>query len=123
MIGFYVDRRCGLTEQWVYGDTRKAHMRVPDRALRSVVFLAVENNGQFHYGGTAFLVGCPSRHPNSGHTYLLTARHNIEKAKQVGKLFLRVNLVGGGAEMVEIDSPHWRYPENEASDVAVLPIF
>jgi hypothetical protein len=97
-------------------------VRIPDTFLRSVVFLCVEHRGEFKYGGTAFLYGQRNeRFPDKHFGYLVTARHNIEKAKQSGNLYVRANLKSGTAEMVAIEDP-WFYPDLEASDVAVLPV-
>ncbi len=98
-------------------------MRIPDTLLRSVVFLCVEDQGKFTFGGTAFLYGHPSeRFPDQHHSYLVTARHNIENAEQTGDLYLRANLRGGEAEFEALPG-QWYYPDNEASDVAVVPVW
>jgi hypothetical protein len=87
-----------------------------------VVFLCVEDRGEFKFGGTAFLYGHPSeRFPDKHFLYLVTARHNVEKAERFGDLYLRANLKAGGAEIVRLDG-QWHYPDNEASDVAVIPV-
>jgi hypothetical protein len=53
--------------------------------------------------------------------YLVTARHNVENAERLSDLYLRANLKAGGAEIVRLDG-QWHYPDNEASDVAVIPL-
>lgn len=97
-------------------------MRVSDELLDCVCFLCTEaGDGGFTLRGTAFFVSLPAeRVPNGSFSYLITARHNIIKAKATGlPLVLRVNLANGGAELIELSNLQWFYPENEASDVAV----
>jgi hypothetical protein len=97
-------------------------MRVSDELLDCVCFLCTEpGDGSFTLRGTAFFVSVPAeRVPNGSFSYLITARHNIIKAKATGlPLVLRVNLANGGAELIELSNLQWFYPENEASDVAV----
>jgi hypothetical protein len=82
----------------------------------------VKDRGEFKFGGTAFLYGHPSeRFPDEHFDYLVTARHNVQNAEHFGDLYLRANLKSGGAEIVTLDG-QWYYPDNEASDVAVIPV-
>ncbi len=99
-------------------------MRIPDDILRSVCFLCtIDRHNVPRYGATAFFVNVPSEvGPEGGrHVYLVTAQHCIEAAKQEGALHLRVNTEAGGARLVPIQDD-WFYPENAASDIAILPV-
>jgi len=98
-------------------------MRVPIWVKDFVCFLCVEKQeGGYKYGGTAFFVSIPSElNPedlNFRTDYLVTAKHCVEKAKNHGKLFVRVNTLNGPAKVVEITS-EWLYCEDEAVDIAV----
>lgn len=101
-------------------------MRLPDEMLNAVCFLCTGEAGQlqsFKYGGTAFFVSIPSeRYPNQfQHIYLVTAKHNIERASNTGQtLHVRLNTKTGGAGFVPV-TYEWFYSDNEAEDVAVLP--
>ena len=99
-------------------------MRVPDEVLECVCFLCVkdQNKNTYQYGGTGFFISVPSeKHSGKVYVYIVTAKHCIEKAKQYGNLYLRLNKLDGNAEMVELKG-EWLYSENEASDVAIIPI-
>lgn len=132
-------REAGLCESWFTSWTPKASasgilliqeanlVRLPDEMLKTVCFLCVKQtaHGQdsFQFGGTGFFVTVPSlAHPNDiYYMYLVTARHNIEKAEATGcPLLVRLNLTGGGVGFVEIRAP-WYFHENPAVDVAVIP--
>jgi hypothetical protein len=100
-------------------------MRVPDELLDCVYFLCVDvgrpDAHVMKYGGTGFFVSIRSEVlPETQFVYLVTARHCVEKAKNYGPLYLRLNTRDGGAKFIEIDM-EWYYPDNDASDVAVLP--
>jgi hypothetical protein len=99
-------------------------MRVRDNLTQCVCFLCVQKREQdrtmLHYGGTAFFVSVPSNAASGGqYIYVVTAKHCIEKAKNSGDLFLRINTQDGGVELIKMTS-EWDYPDNEAVDLAVL---
>lgn len=104
-----------------YGDPRDADVWLPPDMTDCVVFLSVERNGQWLYGGTAFFLGVPSETTERYYVYLITAKHNVIKASQSGHLHVRVNKRDGGSDPVPIGSSDWTFHENEASDVAVIP--
>ncbi len=137
MIGLYVNDRVGGSDRWVYCGLRKELMRVPDLVTQGVVFLAVKVNGQEKMAGTAFILGVKSEtHPNLTHGYLVTAKHCVEKAREYGNLFVRINRRTGtpfgaspqeiakqvgDAELFEIEQPKWFLHKDNANDVAVMP--
>ena len=111
----YRDARIGEVPRWVLGDPREL-MRIPDGMLNAPVFVCVDYNGQYRMAGTAFLFGL-----RPGHTYLVTARHCVQKAEAYGGLYVRLNRKDGGdSEQIQLTGP-WYYPESEADDVAVMP--
>jgi hypothetical protein len=84
--------------------------------LQPPVFVCVDYGGQYRMAGTALFLGL-----RPGHTYLVTARHCVEKAKAYGGLHVRMNTRDGGLpEQLRLDGP-WYYPDSEADDVAVTP--
>ena len=102
-------------------------MRIPDEILKSVCFLCVPKGKStdalsFQYGGTAFFVSVPyGSDKRAHHVYLVTAKHNVEKASNLGyQLHARLNTKEGGIGFVPLPA-EWFYPENPAEDVAVLP--
>ncbi|HLK60047.1 MAG TPA: hypothetical protein VKU00_26035 [Chthonomonadaceae bacterium] len=99
-------------------------MRVPEPIRDCACFLCTQrrDNGNpiYEYRGTAFFVSMPSDEmAGVEHLYLITAKHNIEKAKEKGDLFVRLNKTSGGVEFIKVAS-EWVYPDNDASDVAIL---
>lgn len=100
-------------------------MRVPEQLLRSVVFVGFQDNdGVFHVGGTAVVVGyehTDTDDPERAHKYLVTARHNILNAAARGTVAVRVNLETGGGSGVLDASSGWVFPDDSASDLAVRP--
>jgi len=122
----YCDRRLGSKSRYYLGRPIDFDMRVPDEIRDCVVFLCVqvgqEGAQRFRYGGTAFFVSTPSEtRPDAAYVYLVTARHNIEKSKQHGALYLRVNTKNQKAEFLQIEDK-WLYPDNAAVDIAILAI-
>lgn len=100
-------------------------MRIPDVIPSCVVFLCVESrDGGLKFCGTAFYVAVRSESAPSegGWGYLVTARHNVERAlDNYGGLLARVNLRGGGSEILELPKS-WMLPDSDASDVAIIRV-
>lgn len=100
-------------------------MRVPDEILKSVFYLCIKQTRsgleQFHYGGTGFWVSIKSQtHDDILYSYLITAKHNVEKAQQHGSdLYLRLNRKGGGAQHLKVKAP-WIFPEKDGVDLAII---
>jgi hypothetical protein len=102
------------------------NMQVPADVLKCVVFLCAKQDGL--PGGTAFLVGydLPSGNGNVG--YLITAKHSLDKLKDLGNssVWIRLNVRGGGVAWAEAPLDAWeRHPDDSATnaiDVAVLPV-
>jgi hypothetical protein len=97
-------------------------MRISDTIPECAAFVTYEDDGEMRYGGTAFLVGVPSRdNPESIFIHVVTARHVVAKIGD-RPTFLRMNLVGGDADFVSLGNAHWWFhPSDSAADVAVLP--
>jgi hypothetical protein len=122
----YCDRRLGGIERWCWGDPDEVNMRLPDETKDCVCFLCVEQISagpeRFRYIGTAFFVWVPSEAPvEGGYIYLVTAKHCVERATHEGALYVRLNTRVGGVRHIQLTG-EWLYPEEEAVDVAVLPI-
>jgi hypothetical protein len=76
-------------------------MRLPDQILFSAVYLCVERPGGIVPAGTGFFVTVESEtRPPDSHSYLVTARHNVENAKREGsgKIFVRLNKYPASAD-------------------------
>lgn len=114
----YLDTRLGGTERWSVGPPKGWGMRVPDEALKSVVFL-VRGADPPSAAGTAFLVSVDSeRIATRAYTYLVTAKHVLTKARQEGTaLHVRLNTKSGGAAIVNVEDA---WSESTDADVAVL---
>lgn len=99
-------------------------MRVPQQILDSVVFVCARSSTEqpFAFGGTAFFLSMESEaQAGARFCYLVTAKHNVQKAKAAGQLFISINTRDGGGGALEI-TQDWFYPEEEGIDVAVTPL-
>ncbi len=101
-------------------------MRVPDAILSSAIFLCVKKDGVLTPAATGFVLVIESDAPRDNwHSYIVTARHNIERAARHGSLYVRVNQFvppGVPAQAAEIElRSAWEYHEDDVSDVAVTP--
>jgi len=120
MAEIYHDRRMYGIDLVRYGDPKDADVWLPPDMIDCVVFLSVQHNGRFFFGGTAFFLGVPSEtEDGTTYHYLVTAKHNIEKAARMGQLHVRINRRDGGSDNIAIGE-EWTFSEDEASDVAVL---
>lgn len=99
--------------------------RIPDEWLDAVFFLGTRSYAGHvdhpRWGGTGFVLTAPNEFlPGARHLYLVTARHNIERALQDGNLWLRFNTAEGRAIMVETDpGGPWVFHDDETVDVAI----
>ena len=98
-----------------------ADMRITESMRGCACFLCVKKSGETIGGGTAFLVSLPSSEfPALSWTYLVTAKHNVQKAiHDYGTLYARFNTAQGKADLVELNAP-WIFSEKHGSDVAVM---
>ena len=103
-------------------------MRVPDKVLRSVVFLGMKNGDtQPRLAGTGFFVAVPTVNFHGlHHTYLVTAKHVYVKMKEAVEkghaVFARQNLRNGNFYDTDLkDMSSWLFhpTESDRVDVAV----
>src|SRR5215211_3125075 len=89
---FYVDYRLGGVPRWSLGEPKDARVRVPDDLLNTTVFIGGRNSdGRLEYRATGFFVGLPTTRVELGWPCLVTARHNVEKARaEFGNVWVRV---------------------------------
>jgi hypothetical protein len=66
-------------------------------------------------GGSGFLVGVMSRHPNRGYVHLVTNRHVVNG----GHLVVRINTKSGGSGAIRTQFDEWVVSTED--DLAVLP--
>jgi hypothetical protein len=97
-------------------------MRVPDIALKCVVFVGKMDNPPFVPFGTAFLVSREA----SGllFPYLVTCRHVLDKINS-DDIYVRSNRISGAAEMQKIKRSSWighPNPGRKLVDLAVCQI-
>jgi hypothetical protein len=102
-------------------------MTIPSEIQQCICYLSVKvtRGGVEKYinGGTGFFVAVPSEtRPDVHYCYLVTAKHCVERAKDYGDLYLRMNKKDGGFDFIAVNS-EWVYSENEGSDVAVTELF
>jgi hypothetical protein len=104
-------------------------MRLPERITDSVVFLCTLDHISRTYTarGTGFWFGKlvpepPVENPKLSFGYLVTAKHNIEKAAELGcgEIHIRVNRSSGGVQYVPIPLSDFVAHANPSIDVAVV---
>src|SRR5436309_11558288 len=61
----------------------------------------------------------PEGDPSASYIYLVTARHNVERARRIGSfLYVRLNRKDRTAGYLKIDTP-WMFAQKEGVDLAV----
>jgi Trypsin-like peptidase domain len=92
------------------------------RAQKCVVFIGVRDPtyGTFIPLGTGFLVTKDEGGIRFQH--VITARHVVDQVAQ-DSIWLRVNKISGGSELLETKKAHWHFAQKEKEyiDVAILP--
>jgi hypothetical protein len=100
-------------------------MELTNDILNCVCFLCLKQKVPkegLHFVGTAFFASSGSN------SFLITARHNIQEAKVLLKekpkayhsgLFARIN-TSEGSKVIPLKDADWRYPANQATDVAIM---
>lgn len=100
-------------------------MRIPDEWLDAVFFLGITTTeggvATVGYGGTGFVLSAPNEFSSTlRRLYLVTAAHNIEAARAVGNLSIRVNTRAGGSIVVEADPfGPWAFHDDPTVDIAM----
>lgn len=120
----YIDYRLGGVARYYLTPRKDINMRVPDEALKCVVFLGREHGVAVDWIGTGFLVSLEEKEDDGTFrfTYLVTANHVADQLE--GAPFkIRANRKSG--EAVEIaanesgDLVWYGHPKGESVDVAV----
>jgi Trypsin-like peptidase domain len=97
-------------------------MQLAARAQKCVVFIGVRDpaQGTFVPLGTGFLITKDEGQIRFQH--IITARHVIEQIA-VDSIWLRVNKIGGGSEMLPTKKVNWYFVDQgkEYVDIAILP--
>ncbi len=125
MLQLHVDYRLGGVPRY-YMSEETDKMRIPDEIRKSVVFVCYKVNGGFNLAGTAFFVSVqPDGDFGVGFVYVVTAKHVIVEASQHsvdGCVYLRVNLVKGEAQLIEVPRDKWLdHPTDSSVDASILP--
>lgn len=118
----YADTRIGGSVEWVYGNPEEVGTRFPDRFNDCVCYLGAKQGEGIVWGGTAFFVSLPGETFEGVHVYVVTAKHNLRAAQNLGpELYARVNAQDGGVENIRLPDK-WIEPDSKAVDVVVLPL-
>lgn len=102
-------------------------MRIPDIVPKCAGFLMYSREGMDRptLAGTCFLVQYQLLDPKLVALYVVTAHHviaNIIRDSVDGKVWVRVNMQGGGVCDVESNATDWwRHPDDSSVDVAAIP--
>jgi hypothetical protein len=100
-------------------------MRIPDDLLKPIVFIALRRNSGMHVGGTGFLLIEQTDDSFPIH-FLITAAHvirdDIANRSIDGKVHVRANVTGSGADFIETDLSQWVCHEDGRIDVAAIAV-
>jgi len=122
----YFDHRLGGVARAIFGNVQTLNMRVPEEILDCVAYIGfrqeADETDQIRLIGTGFFVSIPSVISGVSYVYLATAKHCVVKPLAMGELFIRLNTIDGTCEYLRLDSRNWLFSEDEASDIAVLPL-
>src|ERR1700722_14069799 len=97
-------------------------VRVPDSALKNVVYLGHGDSAEtFHAVGTGFVVD-DQRVPG-GVDYLVTAHHVVKLLKRKTSFAIRFNDKEGKSHIQQSSSRFswWYHPDDKSVDAAVFP--
>lgn len=94
--------------------------RIPEHVLKCTFYLyhseeAARDGAPF--GGTGFLVGVPN--PDPPHTYWVYGVTNWHTAARSGASVIRINKVGGGVDIFDLDPSEWMFRPGR-HDVAIV---
>jgi len=99
-------------------------MQVPEEARKCVAFVGFRNHdGLYEVGGTAFFVSRSVHELKSSFTYVITAKHVIDKIRDrlADRVCLRLIFKDGNARWIETDISEWHFhPDDSEVDVALL---
>jgi hypothetical protein len=97
-------------------------MLVPEKVIKSTVFIGTKPERTFYPKGTGFIVGYEEFGLNLLH--LVTAKHVITLLRDMGAIdpWIRVNTSDGYAKEFEVPYSYWMFhPSDDTTDVAVCP--
>jgi hypothetical protein len=119
-----IDYRLGGIPQYTLVEENDNLMQIPDEIRKCVVFVCYKTATETKLAGTAFLIGVQLGISLFSSSYFVTAKHVIDgiRDKSVDqKVYLRMNLKGAGAKLVETPIERWLSHPNESDvDVAVF---
>jgi hypothetical protein len=116
------DRIAGDVGYYLGPAPSEINMRVPDKVLKCVGFIAHETPGRITYGATGFIVSMKDDGLEYEFYYFVTAKHVAEKIEH-GPFIVGVNDLQGKATTLRGGDLQWWYHPTEADhvDVAVTP--
>lgn len=95
------------------------HVRVSQEILKTVVFVGVENNGQFSPVGTGFLIGYPFE--SYSFNFLATAIHVVDMIAS-DKIAVRINKKNGDSTIIYVEKTRIINHSDRKNDIALLPV-
>src|SRR3989344_458924 len=99
-------------------------MQIPKEIEKCIVFLGCNSKKGFYLGGTAFFVAVTLEEFNDKYvSCLVTARHNIDRIRKDSidnKVYIRVNLIDGTANLIASKIDDWVAHQDKSVDVSVL---
>ncbi|HYM20700.1 MAG TPA: hypothetical protein VEW28_06830 [Candidatus Kapabacteria bacterium] len=116
------DFRLYRSPKYLYA-TPDYFMQLPKEISKCVVFIgAKKQDGGYDYKGTAFWISRNSAIPEKIWTYLVTAKHIVDKIRGLSTgMGMRVNRHDGTSEWIEIPINNWHFhPTDSTCDIAIM---
>ena len=123
-LALKIDYRLGGTPKYRLVGESDNLMQIPDEIRKSVVFICYKAADGMKLAGTAFFISITVKESGILFSYIITAKHIIDgiRSKSINqKVYLRINLKVGGADLVETPIENWlMHPTESDVDVAIL---
>jgi hypothetical protein len=122
------DNRLGEVKYYI-GIPPDINMRIPEEIRKCTVFLGISGVADGVqkpvWKATGFLMGLRAKKlAEGGFMFLVTAKHNVIKARESGTdLLLRANTKSGASKIFQfVKDVEWYYPEDTTVDLAAVPV-
>ncbi len=97
-------------------------MKINEKVKKCVAFLQYKMaDDSCRYAGTCFFIVRDNQ--SSNYCYAITAKHVISSIKAMGidKVFIKVNLIDGGVDLIPTSIDKWISHYDETVDISILP--
>src|SRR5271157_272174 len=125
-LRLYVEYRLGGAPRYYFSVKEEHLKKLTDEVRKCVAFLAYWDGSQYVLLGTAFWIGLRIADTERFVTYVVTAKHLIEKAESKSAdwaVHLRVNFLDVEAQWIKTDVKEWYSHPNESNvDVAIAAV-